>query len=98
MVRLILAGWFALALPALADRVILTTSERAVGLQMQQKVRATTTDTPLAKALDQYARTYGVSIVLDPQLTEKQTDSAVRVRLQGASLEATVNVLASAAG
>lgn len=82
----------------LVDRVFVTTTDRAVPMQMQQKVTGSIENQPLAKALDEIARYYGVSILLDPQ-AGKLGETKISVgRIQGASLEALVHVLASGAG
>jgi hypothetical protein len=82
----------------LVDRVFVTTNERAIGIAMSQKVTGSIASETLGKALDELARYYGVSILLDPQSSKLGETKITQSRIQGASLEALVHVLASSAG
>jgi hypothetical protein len=81
----------------LGDHVLLTTSDRAIALQMTQKVNGAIKDMPLHKALEEVSRTFAVNITIDQQVA-KEAEKPVSMKLTGAGLEAAVNILAASAG
>lgn len=79
------------------DRVFITYADRAVSLQVRQKVNVALDATPLSKALEQLARDTGVNIVVDPQM-KKESETPVTVKLHDTPLEVAVTVMATSAG
>ncbi|MBI1917766.1 MAG: hypothetical protein HYS12_23985 [Planctomycetes bacterium] len=81
----------------LADKVLITTPERAAHLALRQKVRVDLKAVSLARALDRLARETGVTIVLDPQAA-KESETVLTMRLTDVTLEVAVRMLAASAG
>ena len=79
------------------EKLILTTTDRALGLQMTQQVHGTVKDQPLSKALNDLARQYGLSITVDAHAS-KEAEKPVSMQMNGTGLEAVVTILAANAG
>ena len=86
-----------LAYTIVGDRVVITTSERAVPLALRQKVNVHLDGVSLDEALKRLARETAVNVVLDPE-TAKQGQKPLTLKLTDVSLEVAVRVLAASAG
>src|SRR5262249_21972315 len=81
----------------LADRVLITTAERASHFALRQKVNVDLKGVTLARALDRLSRETAVNIILDPQTT-KEGGTSLTLRLPDVTLETAVRILSASAG
>jgi hypothetical protein len=79
------------------DRVVVTTEDRAVALQMGQRVDVAFEGVEFAAALKQLGRETGARFVLDPR-REKEAAAPVSLQLEDVPLETAVRLLSEMAG
>jgi hypothetical protein len=79
------------------DTVYITTLEKAVERQLEQKVSVNVERMPLSGVLKQLARETGANMVLDPR-SVKEGQTALALRLDEVPLETAVELLADEAG
>jgi hypothetical protein len=79
------------------DSVLITSQESAITRQMRQRISVHVDNTPVGAALKNLAKSYAVNLIVDPRLSSEM-ETRVSLRLDEATLESSVRLLAELGG